>query len=312
MSRKLAIVALALACKSSQPHPAQEPPRQPSASDRATVPLHVEGNRPYIDVTLEKADGTARRARFLVDSGGGGFILVEPLARELGVRLGETMTEGESRLARVTSPLRAKVGEFALELDPKRILVRIGESSPLPGAPVRAEGMLPGHVLAHYHVVFDYPKATFTIARPGALEPVGEPVPMPVSKHMGFPRTELEVDGKTLGFLLDTGASFTIVSQALLESWGKAHPDWERHQGAHGEAATLGGRTIETMYVDGATWHGNALGRFGVVSQPVGAFEEWITAMMTAPVVGALAGNVLEQFRVELDYRGQKLYLTRP
>jgi predicted aspartyl protease len=312
-SRNLALVALALACKSSQPQPAQESPRQPSAGDRATVPLHVEGNRPYIDVTLEKPDGTARRARFLIDTGGGGFLLVEPLARELGVALGETITEEGSRLARVTSPLRAKVGELALELDPKRILVKMGESSMVPsGAPGHAEGMLPGHVLAHYHVVFDYPKATFTIARPGALEPVGEPVPMPVSKPMGFPRTELEVDGKTLGFLLDTGASFTMVSQALLESWGVAHPDWERHRGAHGEAATLGGQTIETMYVDRATWAGNALGRFGVVSQKAGVFEKLFSSMMTAPIVGALAGNVLEQFRVELDYRGQKLYLSRP
>jgi predicted aspartyl protease len=264
MLRKPAIVALALACTSSHPRPAP-PPQQPPANDRASVALHVEGNRPYIDVRLEKTDGTARTARFVVDTGGGPFLVVEPLARELGVALGETFTEQGSTFAKVTPPLRAKVGDFALELDPTRILV-----------------------------------------------PVGKPVPMPVSNHMGFPRTEIEVDGKVLGFLLDTGASFTIVSQALLESWGKAHPDWERHRGAHGEAATLGGRTIETMYVEGASWHGNALGRFGVVSQPVGAFEQWMSSMMTAPIVGALAGNVLEQFRVELDYRGQKLYLSRP
>jgi hypothetical protein len=33
--------------------------------------------------------------------------------------------------------------------------------------------------------------------------------------------------------------------------------------------------------------------------------------MTAEPVVGSLAGNVLKQFRVDLDYPNAKLYLSR-
>src|SRR5829696_9077104 len=126
MTRALALVALAsISACSARP----EPPR---LEDRATVRLHVEGNRPFIDVTFRKPDGSARSARFLIDSGGGGFLIVEPLARELGLDLGETVREEGESLAPVSSPVRAFVGALPLELDPRRIFVLIGRDNLLP------------------------------------------------------------------------------------------------------------------------------------------------------------------------------------
>ncbi len=284
-----------------------------SAVGRVTVPLLVEGNRPFIDLMFKKPDGAPRSARFLVDSGGGGFLILEPVARDLGLQWGETQREEGTEFARVTSPPDAFVGGFQLDLDPERVAVVIGKENLLPpSAPGHADGLFPGHLLARHHVVFDYPKATFTLARPGVLEPEGQALPMPVSKRSGFPRTEIEVDGAAHGFLIDTGASFTMVSEVLLKSWGSAHPDWPRHSGAVGEAATLGGQTLETMFVPGAQWGPHALGELGVVSQKEGTFERWMSSMMTSPIVGALAGNVLERFRVELDYPNETLYLSAP
>jgi len=43
-----------------------------------------------------------------------------------------------------------------------------------------------------------------------------------------------------------------------------------------------------------------------------GTFERYMSSMMTAPIVGSLAGNVLRGFRVELDYPGKRLYLSTP
>ncbi|MGH7461405.1 MAG: hypothetical protein ACREMA_10295, partial [Longimicrobiales bacterium] len=116
--------------------------------------------------------------------------------------------------------------------------------------------------------------------------------------------------GVKYGFLLDTGASFTMVSDALLKTWGSEHPDWPRHAGAFGEAATLGGQTLETMFVPRGLWQSQQLAEFGVTSQREGTFERYMSRMMTAPIVGALAGNVLKHFRVELDYANEKLYLS--
>jgi hypothetical protein len=66
------------------------------------------------------------------------------------------------------------------------------------------------------------------------------------------------------------------------------------------------------MFLPKLTWSGNALADVGVVSRQTGVFEGWMSSMMTAPIVGSLAGNVLTQFRVDLDYPEQKLYLSRP
>jgi hypothetical protein len=221
------------------------------------------------------------------------------------------MHEEGTAFAPVKQMREVSVGGFPLELNPERVAVVLGDDNLLPAsAPGHADGMLPGHVLAQYHVVFDYPKSTFTIARAGVLEGRGDALPMPVGKPSGFPRTEIEVDGEKLGFLVDTGASFTMVSDALLKRWGANHPDWERHAGAFGDAATLGGQTLETLVVPSARWGPHAIDGLGVTSQREGTFERWMSSMMTAPIVGALAGNVLERFRVDLDYPNERLYLS--
>jgi predicted aspartyl protease len=277
-----------------------------------TVPLLVEGNRPFVEVTFRLADGTSRSGRFLVDSGGGSFLIAEPLARDIGLKWGAASKEEGSEFASPTSTPSASVGNFALDLTPDRVLVMIGTANLLPKvAPGHADGMFPGHLLAKYHVVFDYPGQTFTLARPGTLAPKGDVLPMPVGRT-GFPRTEIEIAGKKYGMLIDTGASFTMVSEAVLKAWGAAHPEWPRATGGIGEATTLGGETLETMTLPSGRWGVQPLPSFGVTSQHEGTFERYMSGMMKAPIVGSLAGNVLRRFRVDLDYPNGKLYLSVP
>jgi predicted aspartyl protease len=238
---------------------------------QVTVPLIVEGNRPFVDVTFLKADGSTRTARILIDSGGGAFFMIESLAREVGIKWGESEREEGKEFAAALDVPEVSIGGFALKLDARRVAVELGSDNFLPKqAPGRAEGMLPGHVLAKYHVVFDYPTGKFTIAEPGVLTPKGFAIPMPVSEKSGFPRTEIEVDGNPYGFLIDTGASFTMVSDALLKSWSKDHSDWKRHDGAFGDAKTLGGQTLETMIVPQARWGDQTIQEFGMTSQREG------------------------------------------
>jgi predicted aspartyl protease len=284
-----------------------------SVVEQVTVPLIVEGNRPFIDLTFRRADGSTRTARFLIDSGGGGFQITEPLARDIGLRWGATIRAEGAEFAKPTEIPKVYVGDFPLELNPNRVGISIGRDNVLPKtAPGHAEGMLPGHVIAQYFVVFDYPKGKFTLARANVLTPKGTPLPMPVGPQSGFPRTEIEVAGTKYAMLLDTGASFTMVSAAVLKSWGAAHPEWPRYQGAYGEAKTLGGQTLETMTLPGGLWGTHKLTEFGVTSQGEGVFEKYMSAMMAAPIVGSLAGNVLKHFRLELDYPNSKLYISGP
>lgn len=308
MIRRIAHVLLVLGALTGVPAL-----RAQRAPDSVTVPLIVEANRPYVQVTFQRPDGSTRSARMLLDTGGGGFLLTEPLARDLGVAMGPTMREEGQVFASVTSPVLARLGPVALALTPQRIGVIVGKDNVLPNATAgHADGMIPGHVLAKYHVVFDYPARTFTLAAPGILAPRGTPLPMRVSKGPGFPRTEWEVDGTTYAMLLDSGASFTMVSEVVLKAWGERHPDWPRYPGAFGEAVTLGGQTLETMVLPQGRWGPFPLGEVGVTSQRAGTFERYMSGMMRGPIVGSLAGNVLKGFRVELDYAHETLYLSRP
>jgi len=306
MPGRCAVIAFLLVLPGCAPSPEAS-----AGPDQVTVPLHIEGDRPFIDVRFRRPDGSMRSARFLLDTGGGGFLITEDLAREIGLERGEVTREEGTDFGIVTGLPEAFVGELSLALQAGRVSAVIGKNNILPrAAPGHAEGMIPGHVLARYHVVFDYPGRTFTLARPGSLKPAGVPLAMPVSRQMGFGRTEVEVDGATHGFLLDTGASFTMVSEVMLKSWGAAHPEWQRHDVAAAGAEPLGGQTLETMFVRSARWGPNEVPRFGVVSQAEGVFERYMSRMMTSPIVGALGGNVLHRFRLELDYANETLYLS--
>jgi hypothetical protein len=98
----------------------------------------------------------------------------------------------------------------------------------------------------------------------------------------------------------------------VLKAWGQRHPDWPRYPGAFGEAATLGGQTLETMILPQGRWGPFTLGEVGVTSQREGTFERYMSGMMRGAIVGSLAGNVLKSFRIELDYAHERLYLSQP
>jgi predicted aspartyl protease len=283
-----------------------------AAPTKVTVPLIVEYNRPFIEVTFTRKDGSLRKARFLLDTGGGAVTIGDSLAKDVGIEIGRTFQAEGHTIGLVKTMPVVSVGGFPLILPEGRVGVSIGSNNILPTTPVpqHAEGMIPALVLSKYHVVFDYPRRQFTIANAGVLTPAGSAMPMPLGP-VGYPRTEVTIGDSTYGLLIDTGAAFTMVSDVLLKSLGAAHPAWKRFDGGEGEAAWLGGQTIETLYVPAATWNGFALADAGVTSQRAGVFERGMSSQMASPIIGSLAGNVLRNFRVELDYPNRRLYLSK-
>jgi len=49
----------------------------------------------------------------------------------------------------------------------------------------------------------------------------------------------------------------------------------------------------------------------GMVARPKGVFERWMSQGMTKPIVGAIAGNVLRNYRVQIDYAEGATYLEK-
>src|SRR5262249_1046967 len=205
---------------------AQQPDKNAVKSKalHATVPLFVENNRPYIDLDFTRTDGSVRKARFFLDTGGGAFILTESLANDIGLKPTGPEQKAEGRRFAPTQVSSARVGEMELDLENVMSVIVMGQKRISAGD--AAEAMVPGHLLACYHVIFDYPAKKFTWAKPGILKPQGARIASPIGKQSGFPRIELQIGGANYGFLLDTGATFTMISIETLNDWGAKHADW--------------------------------------------------------------------------------------
>jgi predicted aspartyl protease len=304
---QLAILGLACSPGRGQSLDASTDSKQPQS---VTVPLFIENNRPHIDLEFTRPDGSVRRARFILDTGGGGFLMADSLAHDIGLKPSGQELKAEGKRIAPTSPPPVKVGGMPLNLEKAQALILLGQNCVLDGDP--AEGMFPGHVLRRYHVVFDYPAGRFTLAQPGTAKPRGVRLAAPIGTRSGFPRIELKIGDETHGFLLDTGATYTMISQELLEHWSNLHPNWKRITGAVGAANMMGG-SMETkalmMRLPKLNWGPFQVESVGAVSRPKGVFETYMSRMTRAPVVGALGGNVLRAFRIEIDYAAGDAYV---
>jgi predicted aspartyl protease len=308
------LALLLLACDSiagPQTNVGNPAPLAKAGKEFVTVPLIVEFNRPFVDLEFARPDGSRRQARFWIDTGGGGFILCEPLAKELNLQLGPVISEDGQKFARIEPP-EARLGGMVLDLKNANATVAVGRKTISDG--VNAEGLFPGHILKRYHVIFDYPGRKFILAKPGSLKPRGIRINSPIHQRSGFPRIEAEIGGEIYGFLLDTGASFTMISQELLNQWANQNPGWQKTTGAFG-AANMGLGQMEArgsmLRIPAMLLANTPLQGVAAVSRPKGTFENYMSQMMAAPIKGAIGGNVLSAFRIEIDYANGATYLEK-
>lgn len=275
--------------------------------------MDLRDNRVFIRLTAVRPDGTKRTVRFWVDTGGGAVILSETLVHDLGLKpTGSVSREGKNAFQPVDAP-QIRIDGMAIDFKDVPVLAAVGSQAEVsPGS--GAEGLLPARVLKKYEVVFDYPGRTFTLAQPGSLQPVGTPMPSPIQTQSGFPRIELTVRGVKYGFLLDTGAAYTMVSSKLIDKWIARNPGWQHSVGAVGPANMVGGSldaNAELLRLPSLQWGPFDLHAVGIVSRPPGTFETYMSPMMTGPIVGSVAGNILRAFRVEIDYTHGITYLEK-
>ncbi len=178
--------------------------------------------------------------------------------------------------------------------------------------------MISGRALSRYRVVFDFPSRRFELHDSNEADPGerGIPLPTPIHPTTMFPRIEVTIVGRVYGMLLDTGAGCAMISPRLLEAWRQEHPDWEFVEGARGPA--IKGRPDLDEGAIMARVPELSLGPFQlrdvwmVTRRRGGNYEAFSERMMTGPAVGALGGNVLKEFRVEIDYGSGCTYLRPP
>lgn len=276
-----------------------------------TVPMQVELNRPYVDVTLTGPAGQSVTAHAYVDTGGGALLLSAGLAKQLGLKTaGKPLRSQGETLAPTTTPALSLGGK---QIDTTGAHAYIVTAAPRTLAHTDAEMMLPGNVLLRYVAVFDYPAHTFTLADSHNFKPDGSTVQATFGG--GMPVVRASIAGTAYGFLLDTGGQYCMVSIAKLDAWAKRHPDWPRITGAYGPANMLFGKPeaqLSMLRIAALQWGPFRIDNTGAVSRGVGNYERFMSGVVGTPIIGSIGGNVLRHFRVTIDYPAGKIYLAGP
>lgn len=281
------------------------------AAGAVTIPMQVELNRPYIDLTLTGPNGHRVKAHAYVDTGGGALIFSAALAKKLGLKASGKSLHEEGRTLIPTATPALDIGGRPIELVDAHALIDVGEPRTL--GRTDAEMMLPGRFLRHYVVTFDYPAHTFTLADPDSNRPDGTAVKTIIGG--GMPVLRVSVAGQSYGFLLDTGGQFCMISTANFGAWRKQHPAWPQVDGAYGPANMLMGQFETKLYmlqIAALQWGPFRIEGAGAVSRPIGAYENMMSETVGVPVIGSIGGNVLRHFKVTVDYPARTVYLDGP
>jgi len=281
-----------------------------AAAADLTVPMTIEGGRPYVDVELTGADGQKVKAHAWLDTGGGGMIFTQKLADALGLvpTSGGFKADGEN-LASLPVPALALGGDAVKLTDPNAFVV-LSNAVKLQGTD--ADLGLPVRALRGYDVVLDYPAGKFSLNASGGKHS-GTEVPVHIG-DAGMPTVTVQVDGKAYGVLLDTGGTSVMLSQDAMQAWITDHQDWQRLDGAWGRGNMALGKFESKLYMlDIGTlgWGPFAFDHVIAVSRPGGIYEKNMTQLTGAPIVGSLGGNVFQSLRMDIDYPAGKLYLTQ-
>ena len=272
-----------------------------SSPSRAVIPFELVNSRPVFEVRV----GLSRTPlRFVLDSGAGMCVISEETARRLGLsavaRGGVARAVGGGgRFEIVYGFLSSlQIGEARVENVP--VYIRQFHNTQ-----EQVDGYIGISALSKFLTTIDYRERTMTLLRgderaaalatplgPGAVE-------LPIrTTSSGFWSSEVRIEGveSPLNFILDTGASVSVVSQALFEREELsryAQATRMRIFGAAGVAENV--RVLRLPRVMFGT-HGSANVTAAVLDlEPINetsGFEQ----------MGIIGGNVLRHFRITFDF----------
>jgi len=188
----------------------------------------------------------------------------------------------------------------------------------------RGDGMLGQQWFAGRVWTFDYPKqklwwrAAGDLPRHNKSHEVKLDFKMNASgKHQtNFARIPIEVDGETIDFLLDTGATNVLsedvlrqiadggpaergtsfLTRTVFERLRKRHPEWRSFE----NIKTLTGSAM--IEVPTVTIGGFKIGPVWFTVQPDAAFHVYMAQFMDKPTEGAIGGSALQYLRMTVDW----------
>jgi predicted aspartyl protease/thioredoxin-like negative regulator of GroEL len=187
-------------------------------SNEVTIPFEIINNRPIIRV---RVNGSKEQLRFVIDTGAGMCVVSMAAADKMGLKpvarggLARAVG-GAGRFEIVYGFIQTlQIGDTKVDRVPVYIRQFFNEQESV-------DGYIGLSVLSKYLSTVDYAGQTMTLlrgdARAKAPEASAAAVEIPIrTTSSGFWSGEISVEGveKPVNFIIDTGASISVVSQAL-------------------------------------------------------------------------------------------------
>ncbi|CDM67059.1 aspartyl protease family protein [Pyrinomonas methylaliphatogenes] len=281
---------------------AQRPLYQVSGPVTTTVPFELANNRPIIEV---RVNDRTDPFRFVLDTGSGMCVISDQTAARLGIRPiarggMARAVGGPGRFEIVYGFLNSiQIGEARIENVPTYIRRFYNDQE-------KIDGYIGLSVMSKYLTIVDYATREIHFKRDDQRDdektieatPLRAEIPIRTTSS-GFWSGQVKLEGvdKPLNFIIDTGASISVVSEELAE-----REEMERYAqktrmivyGAAGVAENVPLLLLPSIYL-GA----HARPNVSAVVLDMSAINETAGFEQT----GIIGGNVLRHFRVYFDFR---------
>jgi tetratricopeptide (TPR) repeat protein len=297
-----------------------------SGKELTAIPFELVNHRPFIKVTVNGRTPL----RFVVDTGASLSVVSDTVAAQLGIK--PVAHGGNARAVGGTGSFpivygvldSITIGEAKIEAIP--VYIRTIYSAPDTPEVEKADGYIGLSVLANYGVTLDYQAKQMTLDRtPIREEPVKSDAAKPAdtpsivgdlingfevpirstSGGLASAETNLPNLKRPLNFIIDTGATTTVISKAAVQ----------RHEL---EGLKIKGETIRVVGAAGIEEGVETLGLSALTvnglrknnSRAVILSLEAVNETSGFEQHGILGGDYLEHFRVAIDMRRYQFKLT--
>ena len=273
-----------------------------SGASRVAIPFELVNNRPVIGVRI---NNSREVFRFVIDSGAGMSVISTETARRLGLR--PVARGGQAR---------AVGGRFDIvygflntvhlgEARADRVPVYVREFF---SGQETVDGYVGLTLLSKFLTTVDYGAKTMTMVRDATLAPL-DPASQPQSAKLfelpirttasGFWSGEVRLPGtdRSANFIMDTGATTSVVSEALAEREGMERFFENVRLRVYGAAGVTEG--VQALTLPSLAIGPHQRRNVRAVVLDLSAINE-TAGFEQAGIVG---GNVLRNFRVTFDFR---------
>lgn len=276
----------------------------PNGASQTSVPFDMPNNRPIISV---RVNGRREPLRFVLDTGSGISVISEETAKHLGLRAvarGGMARAIGGRFEIVYGFLDSiEIGEARIDRVPVYIRRFYHDETPV-------DGYIGLAVITKYLATLDYGARTLSLKRNRSNNSSDGPPPnaieIPIrTTSSGFISGDVRVEGidKPLNFIIDTGASTSVISEKLMELSEMHSFKKLSRMRVYGAAGVADG--VQRLLLPRVLLGKQAREKLDVAVLDLEPVNE-TTGFVQSGIIG---GNFLRHFRVSFDFRRSVIWL---